>query len=90
MIDYKGYDHTIQSFRQIISVHEIISLNYVLRISFTLKVFLGNGYYFLETDPFTETPSGELHHIRVCLKGIKGILSVWFHTNQKLSLLIKN
>ena len=76
MIDYKGYDHTIQSLCQIVSVHEIISLNYVLRISFTLKVFLGNGYYFLETDPFTETQSGELHHIRVCLKGIKGILSV--------------
>ena len=34
--------------------------------------FPENSLLLLEADPFTENHSGELHHIRICLKGIKG------------------
>ena len=33
--------------------------------------FPENSLLLLEADPFTENHSGELHHIRICLKGIK-------------------
>ena len=42
---------------------------------------LENSLLLLEADPFTENHSGELHHIRICLKGIKGLTQIHFPTN---------
>ena len=44
-----------------------------------------NSLLLLEADPFTENHSGDLHHIRICLKGIKDSLK----TKHIFSVLFK-